>query len=80
MPDVAREYVVPPTVTADEPGRTAWEPTTRSVAPDVVTSEGAGVIAAGSEVVAPLTTTTPLEARDIVVPEIVTAGAPGVIV
>jgi hypothetical protein len=46
----------------------------------MVTSEGASVIAAGSEVVAPFTITTPLEARDIVVPEIVTAGAPGVIV
>jgi hypothetical protein len=71
--------VVPPTVKAEEPGRTVWLPTTRRIAPEVVSSEGTA--AAGErEVVAPFTTTTPLEARDMVVPEIVTAGAPGLMV
>jgi hypothetical protein len=51
------------------------------VAPEVVTNEGPAVTAAAREVVAPLMTATPpLDAREIVVPEIVTAGAPGVIV
>ena len=39
-----------------------------------------GAAAGEREVVAPFTTTTPLEPSDMVVPEIVTAGAPGVMV
>jgi hypothetical protein len=56
------------------------EPTSRRVEPDVVIKEGAGVSGAREEVSPFTTTMLPLEARDIVVPEILMAGAPGVTV
>ena len=47
-------------MTAEDPGKIVCEPMMRSVAPDVVTSEGTGVFAGVREDVAPFTTTTPL--------------------
>jgi hypothetical protein len=57
---------------AKEPGRMVCEPMARKAASEV--REGAGVLAAERVGVTPLITTTPLEAREIVEPQMMTAG------
>ena len=96
LPEPGRERVVPDTTTGGPPGVKVWLPTTRpepegvSAMPDTVTTDGgeppllsgaAGDPGDGRLMVEePITTAVALGARETGVPEIITAGAPGVMV
>ena len=95
LPEPGRERVVPEMTIGGPPGVRVWPPPTRPpaeevrVIPEIVTTEGgeppplpgaSGVLGGRAMVDEPMTTAVPLGARETGVPEIVTAGAPGVMV